>query len=346
MHTPYKVEVFSRDFTFHGFSPIPEPELEYDYLSLGKSSITVQDLRAEKGDFAIITDGYGAEIYSGIVDDIIREKKKVQITIKPLISIFDCDAKFDRTTSAHIEQFLAGIVQDNFISSGDVLQDVTGMAVRTTSDTLGALNLKDDIHNIYDIMSSALTGYGIVVNMSLRPQQKEIICTIGKEMATATIEADLPCIIDKSITIGDSYGKINKITIYNKADAAQFATYYLHPDGSISNSDADRITPVFFSAAFVETSADEFSGKAYAQAYNTLAAQKYDNLIEITCADNCRLIPSDMRIGTTATIYSGGNAYSSILTGLSRRRGLRTLVFGFVRADLTKIISIERRKTT
>ena len=69
------------------------------------------------------------------------------------MALFDVDVHFDRTTSSKIEQFIAGIITDNFISSHDALQNITGMTVETTSETTGALNLKDNIHSFYEIIT-------------------------------------------------------------------------------------------------------------------------------------------------------------------------------------------------
>lgn len=342
----YKIEIFERDYTFRSFAPIEQPEIEFDYLTIQKTQVTCKSITASKGDFAHITDSTGAVVYQGIVDDTDTKKNAVTLQLQPLLSLFDTDIYFDRTQSAHVENFLKSAIIANFSESGDTEQNINGLTVETTSDTRGALNLKDNIHNLYEIMVSALTKHGIVVNAELRPQRKQLAVTIGKQTATATIEADLPAIVEKSIIIGDSYGQLNKLTLVNEDNEAEQATYYLQQSGSVSTSNTNRITPVFFGFDFVSVGTDEtFSDAAYAKAYDKLAAQKYDNLIEVTAETGSGILPPSLALGTEITVRSGGDVYQTILTGYSRTERLTTLTMGCVRADLTKRLILERRNT-
>ena len=332
----YKIEIFERDYTFRSFAPIEQPEIEYDYLTIQKTQVTCKSITASKGDFAHITDSTGAVVYQGIVDDTDTKKTGVTLQLQPLLALFDTDIYFDRTQSARVENFLKSAIIANFSASGDEEQNISGLTVETTSDTRGALNLKDNIHNLYEIM----------VNVELRPQRKQLAVTIGRQTATATIEADLPAIVEKSIIIGDSYGQLNKLTLVNEDNEAEQATYYLQQSGSVSTSNTNRITPVFFGFDFVSVGTDEtFAGAAYAKAYDKLAAQKYDNLIEVTAETGSGILPPSLALGTEITVRSGGDVYQTILTGYSRTERLTTLTMGCVRADLTKRLILERRNT-
>lgn len=345
MHTLYKCEVFARDYTFRSFAPIESPEIQFDYLTLEKTSIKAVKIDAKKGDFVSVSDQNGKVVYQGIVDDVNYDKSGVSISAQPLLSVFDADVYFQRSQSSKIEQFIAGIITDNFVSSDDNLQNISGLSVTTTTETSGALNLKDNIHNLYEIITKALTAYGIVVSVSLDPQKKTLITTVGKVQTDAVVEADLKSVIEKNIIVGDSYGQLNKVVIYNKADETQKVTYYLHPDGKIDTEDTERITPVFFANQFLETDGD-FATEAYQKAYDALSPQKYDNMIEITVRNDCSVIDAYMEIGTEATVLDGDKSYGTILTGIARTNETTKLTFGVVRADLTKILILERRSTT
>ena len=262
MRTLYKCEVFARDYTFRSFAPIESPEIQFDYLTAEKTTLRAVKIDAKKGDFISVTDQNGVVAYQGIVDDVETDKTGVTISAQPLMALFDVDVHFDRATSSKIEQFIAGIITDNFISSPDALQNITGMTVETTSETTGALNLKDNIHSFYEIITKSLTAYGVAVNMSFDPQKKTVSVKVGKVSETAVIETNLQAIVDKNIIIGDSTGQLNKVTIYNKADETQRITYYLHPNGKVDTNNTDRITPVFFAAQFLETDIN-FESAAY-----------------------------------------------------------------------------------
>lgn len=342
MRTLFKCEVFSRDYTFRSFAPIESPEIQFDYLTVEKTTLRAVKIDAKKGDFISVTDQNGTVAYQGIVDDVETDKTGVTISAQPLMSLFDIDVHFDRTTSSKIEQFIAGIITDNFISSGDTMQNISGMTVETTSETTGSLNLKDNIHSFYEIITKSLTAYGIAINMAFDPQNKAITVTVGKVSGNAVIEANLQAIVDKNIIIGDSSGQLNKVTIYNKADETQNVTYYLHPNGKVDTNNSDRITPVFFAAQFLETDVD-FDTAAYQKAYEALTPQQYDNMIELTARNDCGVLDTSMAIGTEVLVIDGDSSYKSILTGYTRSQDITKMTFGVVRADLTKILILERR---
>lgn len=75
------------------------------------------------------------------------------------------------------------------------------MTVETTSETTGALNLKDNIHSFYEIITKSLTAYGIAINMAFDPQNKAITVTVGKVSESAVIEASLQAIVDKILSL-------------------------------------------------------------------------------------------------------------------------------------------------
>ena len=341
---PYKIEIFDRAYNFVSFSPVERPEIYVDFLTLEKSSVTCVSISAQKGDFAVITDSKGKTIYSGIVDDVDISEIGTALTLQPLVSIFDCDVYFDRTQSSQIEPFIAGIILRYFRDSSDAAQNITGITVETTSETTGALNLKDNIHNLYEIMTTALSDYGIAVSVEIDAGAKTFAVTIGTIQGAATIESDLPAVVEKSIIIGDSYGETNKFTAVNEDQETETATYYLQPNGQISQNPTERLLPVFFSFGFVSVSSEEtFADAAYDAAYSALAKNKYNNLIEVTAAEDNHIFPT-ATIGRPVTVLDGGNAYSTIITGYSIREKTVTIIMGCVRADLTKKLLMERRR--
>lgn len=343
MPIPCKAEVFNRDLTFKSMSPIGDPAISYDYLTLEPTKVICPSISAAKGDFIVISQGL--PVYYGIVDDV-EISKGVELSVKPLLSIFDCEVHFDRTQSHSLESFLAGIITANWGNNADTLQNLPGLTVTTTSTTTGYLNLKDNFHNFYEIITKCLTGYGVVVSVALDPRAGAVSVTIGKVSATATIETDLKSIASRVLTIGDSFGAPNKITLYNEADETQTATYYLHTDGTVTQTDSDRISPVFPTVEKVTVEeGGTFSAAAMDAARAALKPSQFDNNIEVTIPDSCRTVDASMAIGTECTILANGSAYKSILTGYERSDKATTLIFGVVRVDLTKKLIIERRRS-
>ena len=154
-----------------------------------------------------------------------------------------------------------------------------------------------------------------------------------------TIEADLPNIIKKSVTIKQVSADVNKLILFDSTDYAATRTYYLHSDLGYDTYDRDRITPVVCEMQAVQhEEGGSFDAAAIRAAHDKFSGLAYSNLIELMMANDDGLVkPEQMEFGQEVEIISDGVAYRSILTG--RERGKNTkLVFGTVRLDLTKIL--------
>jgi hypothetical protein len=179
--------------------------------------------------------------------------------------------------------------------------------------------------------------------MAMDPQEQEISVSIQKASSTATvIEAGIRNVLDKNLVIGDRSGAVNKLTLINQDDEEERVTYYLHTDGTVNTTNSSRVSPVFASTEYVNGS--DFAANAEKRAVEALTPQQFNNLIELTFRRDDQIIDvATMAIGTMASIIDDGNVYKSILTGYAKSEDLVTLVFGIVRADLTKKLIIERR---
>ena len=210
MPKQYRVEIFARDFTFRGWSQVENPKIVYDYLTLETTEINLpKHLECQRGDYLCI------EGYEGIIKSIEYDKNRTKLTVKPLLSLLDIQVYYDRNAiyTQPLETFIAALVQKELIDTDDEIQRVEGLRIETRTNQIeGRLNLKDNIHKLFDdIILKALTKYGITVKMSLDIPKKEIKCSIGlTKAAQKTIEADLPVVLERSITLRDDYGAANK----------------------------------------------------------------------------------------------------------------------------------------
>ncbi len=348
MQPLYKLELFDRQMNFRSMAVIESPTIYFDYLTLeGNQIISPVIIPAKKGDIAHITDGSGTIIYQGIVSDIQRDKT-VALSLLPLLSLFDLTVSYDRTDlqTGALEDFIAGIITDLYITSPDTLQRIPMTAQATSSTINTALNIKSNVHELYDIITKAFTMYGVRVSAEFLPQTKTIAVTIGKVEDTVTVtvlEAHLDNVLEKSIVIGDRYGQINKITLINKYDEGERIIYYLHPDGGIDTIDTNRIVPIFPATEYVES--EDFPADALARARESLSLQKYDNLIELTYHKDDRIVSLEaLEIGNQVQVIDDDNIYDTILTGYGRTGQTVKLILGNVRVDLTKKLILERRK--
>ena len=351
---PYSVEIFRPDFTMVGNTNINEVTYKEDYLTSDENTITVLALPGiEKQDFIRIS--RGSEEYAGVVTEIgygtDRSKRLQTISYKPLVELLNTGILFDVNAQGQgtLEEFICDRIRETFIENPDTLQNIHGLSVAHTSATpdwsLHITPAESGGHyNIVNLMDSvivpAMQKYGILVKAALDIQNREIHLTVGRAGGgILTIEADLPNIIKKSVTIKQVSADVNKLILFDSTDYAATRTYYLHSDLGYDTYDRDRITPVVCEMQAVQhEEGGSFDAAAIRAAHDKFSGLAYSNLIELMMANDDGLVkPEQMEFGQEVEIISDGVAYRSILTG--RERGKNTkLVFGTVRLDLTKIL--------
>lgn len=343
----YKAEFFDRNFNFQCVHHISEDTLiNMDYLVLDTSTLTVKGrTKTAKGSYVHIS---GID-FDGIVVDVQPAKDTVTISVKPLMSIFEVDVFSGTVTDA--AAYLFDEITAYLISNTDTLQNLPIQLTNSAPATGRPLILAEDISRLTDIMATALVTYQIAVDCKLDMNNRQIVAEIKQVSNEKTIEADLDNIIDKQITIGDSYGSCNKAYIRKLSTDNSTGTvsvmdivpFFLHTDGTVSAQDTDRILPVFWTLDSMENS-DDWNRKALAKAAELFASRKYDNEILLTYRSDDRLIfPKNLQIGTIAVIRTESKNYISILTGKAYSAGTIQLIFGAVRVDLTKKIKMDRR---
>lgn len=347
MPQPYKLEIFDRDYRYRDRAALTLTNIAEDYLTLQKTTIQVAGIHAQKGDYAHITDMSGDVLFQGIVEDVNITCQGYKLSLLPLLALLDVPVQYDRSRlqDGTLEDFIASIITSTYITNQDSLQNIPGLKVQITSSTQNArLNLKSNVHEFWDIATKALTLYSVIIKARLEPQEKQIIFTVGKAAQSLTIESELANCIHKNFVLTDTYGNTNKATYINKEDEVQRITYYLHTDGSVSIANINRVTPVFFTVEYIEGAAEDFAEEALNRATEQLTPQVYKQLIELTYAENDRMLqPTTLHIGALADIHYKDTVYRSVLTGYEKTGGKITLVFGTIRMELTKKLTMERR---
>lgn len=266
-------------------------------------------------------------------------------------AIFTTQIVFDTNQQGTValETVLANIITAGWISNADTLQNIPNLSVTTTSSTVAwGMNLKSDtegmhhcVIDFYDVLiRRAVEEYGIAIQTSVDFANDSIELTIGKVSGTQTIEADLPNVFEKTFLINESSKNTNKLNVYNTADYTTVITYYKHTDGSYSTTNTDRVYPVVLEVTTAEASDTQtFPQAAASAAASTFGEVTYNNLIEVTCLwDDALIQPKDLKIGSLVSVIHDGVSYASIMTGYKLTNNVITLIFGSIRADLTKII--------
>lgn len=353
----YNVEIFSRGFDFICSDTVDTFSYAYDYLHPETNVITlVTDAAIMQGDYIHMLRGDSE--YFGVVSGVSSgdQRGTVDVEYKPFTSIFDTKILFDTDLQGQgtLENRLKSIIESYFKNNSDSLQNIPGLRVRVTSSTSNwGFNLKSDTEGMHHIVCNfletfvirSMEKYGVAI--SVRPNFSDhlIALTIGKVSASPYyIEADLPNVISKNISIKESDFDINKLVIYNTANYTSSITYYRHTDDTYDTTNSDRVTPVILETVAVDVDdTTTFAKAAASQASETFGSIEYNNLIELSVLpDDTLLNPSEMKIGQRVIVKDGENEYNSIYTGCREEDGLFTMIFGTVRIDLTKLL--KRRK--
>lgn len=351
---PYNVEVFTQKFEMVSSTNINEITYKEDYLSFDENTITVFPMAGiAKEDYIRIS--RDDEEYAGVITEITygtdKSNKLQVISFKPLMELLNTDILFDVNLqqTGTLEGFIKDRITEMFIENEDAAQNIRGLSVVTktqTPDWYFHITPRDSggHYNIVNLIDSvivpAMEKYGVLVKPVLDIQSRTIRIEIGRVMAgTFIIEADLPNVINKQITIKSVSSDVNKLIIYDAADYETKAVYYLHSDLSYDRKDEDRITPVNCEITSVQVEeGHSFDSAAINEAYNKFANLSYSNLIELTVMKKDALIhPEDMEFGQVVKIISDNMQYTSILTAREIGKNHK-LIFGTVRLDLTKIL--------
>lgn len=317
---------------------IPELEGLMDAVGVGAY------IRLQRDD----TDIFGVITSVTTADDQLLTK----LGIQPFpAAIFSTEILFDTNQQGTValETVIANQITASFINSSDTIQNIPGLSVTTTSSTVSwGMNLKSDtegmhhcVIDFYDVLiRRALEEYGIAIHTSVDFQNDTIDLTIGKVVGTQTIEADLPNVFAKTFLINESSKNTNKLDVYDTANYTTVRTYYKHTDGTYDTTNNNRLYPVVREIG--TATADDnntFIVNADAVAASVFGEVTYNNLIEIKCLyDDALILPMNLDIGSVVTVIHEGNAYTSIMTGYELEDNVINLIFGSIRADLTKLI--------
>ena len=261
---PYEVEIFDRSMGFIDHTLIETPKYSEDYLDPENNSIEIPDSVIVAEDFYIRVIRGNDERF-GVIKTIKKKKDMNTVSFRTFMSLLDRDILLDTDTqTGTLEEFLKKTITDVFISNADSFQNIFGLEFITNSSTaeweLGIEPDTDDGHYAKlglfdDIILPAFQGYQVQIDFKPDIMNKKIIGTIGVNTAdTIVIEADIPSVIDQTVTIKKVKKEINKDNISNSKDYSSNVIYYLHTSGSFdTEKDTDRMTPVSESIDTVST---------------------------------------------------------------------------------------------
>ncbi len=349
----YNIEIFNSQFEYVSHTAISPCTYHYDYMAMEPSVLELPVVECGRGDYISITDGSAGK-YWGFINAVEQLTDSIQISVYPLVAKLNVTAYMERAEiyDTSVENFIATLIRNTYLNNPDAEQNINGLAVNVLSSTNGSLNLKDNIHNIYDLAIRALKKYQIFISFDVQISNKKVICNIRKASgAIPTIEADLENVMDPSFNFKDTFDMVNKVFIYGTypEDSPYYGTtlstvYYMQQNGMITKRPATRITPVVWDTKDLEIKED-FEQEAYDLAYDCLYREELDNYIFFYVARDDSLVRlPNYEIGQCVNIIKDGTIHASIFTGYEIGPERIKLLFGAVRTEYTKQLIMERRK--
>lgn len=349
----FNIEIFDSGFNLIQHSNTNDVSYNIDYLSPVENSIVVP-FNSDIANRNYIHIANNEHDYFGVISGVDTDKCPdgwIQLRYKPFTTIFDAQIMFDtdlQGSAASLEDTLADIITEYWISNSDSVQNVPGLSVSTISTTNNwGFNLKSDVENMHKcainfrnvLISRSLSKYRVGLYATPDFENHTIDIEIGvKSSDTFYIEAALPNVIVQNVVINEGSYDVNKLIVYSQADMSSTITYYLHPDGTFNTTNNNRITPVIFRVESVSVDNTTFAEAAADAASEAFSFDGYKNLIELTVLNDDTLVnPDKIDLGQLVSIISNGVAYPSILTGYEIGKTTK-LIFGSIRVDLTKIL--------
>lgn len=298
---------------------------EFDYMTLSPNVLTIPK---------ILNLEIGAYLYSnniqGVIDSFEYINGQTAISYYPLLKLLDVNVYHDRTIlSASLLNFFKMLIEDNLINNSDDTQNVYGMNVSIDQHTHdhfnAALNIVDNINNIYTLLTKALKKYNLIIVSELVPSDKKINMVISICEDYHRIKAKQPYVIDYDIYIKPENNGINKFIAVWKNDETKVETFYKN-----SAQEYSKFTTEYIEAMEYE----EFLTAAKDRANDLFAYNDTSNYISITVFKKSNLY-KDFKIGEIGLIEHEDKTYQAILTKISMQSEVIEYVFGSIRLDLT-----------
>lgn len=348
MQDNWLIEIFDRNYVFLDKAIIPAQKFEFDYMSNVNNKIKVSKrIVAERN--AYIRFFIDRQEVQGVITSVKYVDLETEIEYKSLLNLFDVDIYKNRNdlSNMSIEGFVGAMISECYINNADQFQNIPGLYVKEVSRTEnGKLNLKDNIHNISDVIISAFKKYEIVVDLHFDVMKKNMGCIIGKrEYEKKTIECDLKNILESSILIKDNRDAVNKVLVVGEypeesslyGKVLQRVFFQDKNTGEITEKPSARILPVVFRCKVIKINPETFEEDAYQEAYNLIYQKKYDNSIKVKVKKNDNLYRADgFQIGQNCSVIKDKTIYETVYTGCTVDKNIITFLFGTVRTEFTK----------
>lgn len=209
-----------KDFSVKDIIEIAEYEINIDEETNANSIIKVLKKTSAKSNDIIVIKKNNDVVYWGVVQEIQNEdgRQLYEYTTKYITNLFDRNLKLEneeliKTTG--VEDFIAKVITDNFISNEDTFINKTYLQVKVLTHTpkqTSVSNVQDGIYNFHTWITNCTQNYDIVYNFSV--VNKKLVITIeNKASSKELIDTQAQAILNYvEVFETDIVSKVNVLT--------------------------------------------------------------------------------------------------------------------------------------
>lgn len=331
-------------------------DIVVDALVPQKSSFSVNGagIPAEAGDLVAAREG-GRYIYLGFVTSVEEgEGDSVSLKASDFLSAFDVEVPLPTSFSGNAAQFLIGLISDNFVRSGDPLQNLPYIECSAEAYREATLSYEADKKaSIIDLAEEFSKTYGIRL-------EHELVLEDGKFSKVAVratsakvgirIRSDLGTISSLSVSDANE-DTLNKVVYVPKAENTahtERVAYYLYSDGTVGTSASSTLRIPKVKVKY-EYYSDKDYGSLGTSASKELTDSSLDHSItfEYSLSAN-KIEPLErLKVGVAVEFITPKKTYETLVTKMEFKGtlGAAKVTLGEYRLSLTDKLKIfDRRK--
>ena len=316
--------VSKTDLKVKDFSTLTSYEINEDSAADAPSGFGfAQAPLAVIGDFILLQNQY-----LGLISGIETDKKMSSVILRslPIQSLFSRNILLG-SPNAITEAYIAVAIQDNFVSSGDVLSDIPYLAV--TANTQTSLGItphnENGIYNLNTFLRYVAIRHQVYSDFTLTPNAL-IVSLESRVPPLRVIDATVADILSLSETVVSEC--VSKVTVKTSSSVV---TYYLFDNGTFGtdpNAGA-RLT------GKVDTVYCENPSDAVQTAADIFAQNQFSHLIEMEIVSGSKLYETtSMKLFDRALIRTKSGVYNSYISFKGQRSNSKSVLFKFGDARL------------
>ena len=356
--TAYNIEFFNYRGEFRSHTTVNDVPVKFDYLNIEAVDIILLNVDVKVNDFIRITRNELEHV--GVVSSVTNQSAtQIKVSFKSFLTLFDVEIPF-RTAwqgdSNHVlESDVASIINEFYSLRVGAASTATYATAETTQLASYGFNFKADtegsgylIINFYEnILKRAFEKYNMVVsiNFSSDSYNTHYFSFAVKKITEPirTIEADLPNVFEKLITVKQTDSTFNCLRVYHGEHIYRVRTYYLAADGTYSRLIENAQYPLSIKSVSALPETDGETERTFEEVADSTAAEQfgginYNNLVELHVLNDDSLIkPSALKIGQEVDVITKGQIIRSVFSGYEIGKTTK-LSFGLLRLELTKLL--------